>query len=579
MHKNYFNCKRSIFSYIMKKSFRYFPTCLTLLAILLLTVPASAAKNNATDKAIVKVLTYDAQDKPLQTGYGFFLSQKGEAIAPYTLLKDACRAEVKDSKGKTWKVMRIQGASDIYDVVKFSTDCKESPALPLAQQPATKGAQVTRYLSNGDKGLTPLSAQITEAKKYDNLTYYTLTSKADNATAGTPLLDDKGQVIGIMQKSADKDLTKSYAADVAVVQFLSTSGLSAGQSVLQSIHIPKQLPADTLQAATYLYLLQTNSSDSTAYLTALEDFKQIFPQKATGYVEHAAFAASRQQFAQAETEYEAAFQHADNQAEVHYNFSKLLYRLNMYKSYQTYKDWTLEKALNEAQQAYEIMPMPLYQLQIGDCQFALKQYDAAFQTYQAVNASDFRSEKTFFYAARTRELMDDDSTVVLALMDSAMFRFPEPYSSEAGPYLLQRAQLRYKYGQYRKSALDFDAYEKLIGSHNLNDNFFYMKEQADLAAHIYPWAMSDIEKCLSIRPNDYLYIVEKAIVHLHVGDYEEAIYEAQRAAKIDSKGADAYKVIGIAYGQQGNKTEALKYLNQAKTLGDPQVDEWIEKLK
>ena len=74
-------------------------------------------------------------------------------------------------------------------------------------------------------------------------------------------------------------------------------------------------------------------------------------------------------------------------------------------------------------------------------------------------------------------------------------------------------------------------------------------------------------------------MVEKAVIQLRVGSIDEAIYTAEQALKINPEGADAYKVLGIAYGQNDNKTEALKYLKKAKELGDPQVDEWIEKLQ
>ena len=106
-----------------------------------------------------------------------------------------------------------------------------------------------------------------------------------------------------------------------------------------------------------------------------------------------------------------------------------------------------------------------------------------------------------------------------------------------------------------------------------------MKEQADLAAGLFPWALDDIDKALSIRPKEYLYVVEKAVIQLRVGSIDEAIYQAEQALKLNPEGADAYKVLGIAYGQNDNKEESLKYLKKAKELGDPQVDEWIEKLQ
>ena len=132
---------------------------------------------------------------------------------------------------------------------------------------------------------------------------------------------------------------------------------------------------------------------------------------------------------------------------------------------------------------------------------------------------------------------------------------------------------------YREAAMDYHAYEQTVGVNRLSDAFFYEKEQVDLQARLYPWAIEDIDKALRLRPKEYLYLVEKAMVHLRVASYDEAVYAAEQALKVNSEGADAYKVLGIANAQNGKKDEALKFLNKAKELGDPQVEEWINELK
>jgi tetratricopeptide (TPR) repeat protein len=552
--------------------------------ILLLLLPMFVltelqAKGKESKKGLVQVTTYDKAGQKIHSGYGFFISENGKCLAAYDLFLGAAKAEVIDSKGAKWNVMRIEGASDLYDLVKFTTNCQKSESYTLSDKAATQDAIVSVFMSDGKKGVQLSTSKILECKKYDNLTYYTLASMADNQMAGTPVFDANGMVIGVMQKNAEKVLTKSYAADIAIEKLLSTSALSAGQTALNKIFIPKQLPEDKSQAASYLYLMSKNMQDTTSYLAALSDFKTAYPDQCTAYVEHASLMASKQQYSLAEADYNEAFQAVKDQSEVHYNLSKLIYRLNMYTDYRKYKDWDLNKALSEAVEAYKLSPLPLYQLQQGDCYYALKQYQQAFDTYQILNKTSFASPATFFYAAKARELMDNDSTVVLALLDSAVARFPQPYKVEAAPYLLQRAQLRQKYSQFKASAIDYDAYEKLIGTQNLNDNFFYMKEQADISANLYAWALNDIDKALQIRPKEYLYNVEKAILQLRVGNNDEAIYNAQQALKVNSEGSDAYKVLGIANAQKKNKAEALKYLQKAKELGDTQVDEWIKKLR
>lgn len=548
-------------------------TVFTLITLFTLTLTVSA-KSKGYSQSLLKVCSYDRQGKELHRGWGFFVSAGGTAVAPYEVFKEAWSAKITDSKGKQWNVTRICGASDLYDVVKFNTDCnKATPLEPSAQKPARGAAVVLQTLKS------TLPATVTESSTYEGVTYYTLSLKSDDNAIGLPLTDSEGKVACIMQKTADKDKSKSYAVDFSVVGQLQISAISAGQTALNAIHMAKQLPDDAQQASSYLYLLARNTEDTLSYLTGLGDYISKFPEQATGYVDRATFYAYNGRYAEAETDFNEALRKVKNQDEVHFGMSKLLYQLNLYKSYRPYKDWTLERALSEAQQAQQLSPNTIYLLQIGDCQFAMKQYADAFNTYQEINKTPGASAQTFFYAARARECLDNDSATVLALLDSAMARFTQPYRSPAGPYLLQRAQHRDKYGFYHNAAIDYHDYEQLIGTEHLNDEFFYQKEQCDLKAHLYQWALEDIDKALTIKPKEYLYRVEKVAILLRVGSYDEAIYEAREALKLNPEGSDAYKFIGIAYGQKGNDAEALKNLNKAKELGDTQVDEWIKNLQ
>lgn len=533
-----------------------------------------AAKSKGGSPALVKVSSFDREGKPLATGTGFFISSAGEAVAPYDVFKQAWSAKIVDAKGKTWNVTRISGASDLYDVVKFRTDCSGSEPVTLSDVKLKTGVTANILTEKASQ-----QARVQEASQYEGVTYYTLSLPADDKLVGCPVVGADGKVAAIVQKNADKDKSKSYAVDIDVARLISITPISASQPALSNIHIAKQLPDDASQAASYLYLLAKNTQDTLSYLTGLADFIQAWPDKSGGYMDRATYYAYNGQYEKAEADYNAAIANTKEKGDVYYAMSKLLYQLNLYQSYKPYKDWTLSRALTEAQQAQQTSPNPLYQLQVGDCQFALKQYNDAYNTYQEINRSPAASSQTFFYAARARELVDDDSAAVLALLDSAMSRFSQPYRSPAGPYLLQRAQHRDKYGFYKAAALDYRDYEKLVGADHLNDAFFYQKEQCDLNARLYPWALEDIDKALAIKPDDYLYLVEKAVVELRVGNDDEAEYAARQALKVKPDGADAYKVLGIVAGQNKKKSEALRYLNKAKELGDPQAEALIKELK
>ena len=70
-------------------------------------------------RAVFSVVTYDQNDKILNTGNGFFVTEDGIALSDYTLFKGAQRAVVMSSDGAQMPVEAIMGADDMYDVVKF----------------------------------------------------------------------------------------------------------------------------------------------------------------------------------------------------------------------------------------------------------------------------------------------------------------------------------------------------------------------------------------------------------------------------------------------------------------------------
>ena len=70
-------------------------------------------------RAVFSVVTYDKNDKILNTGNGFFVTEDGIALSDYSLFKGAERAVIVNFEGKQMPVNAILGADDMYDVIKF----------------------------------------------------------------------------------------------------------------------------------------------------------------------------------------------------------------------------------------------------------------------------------------------------------------------------------------------------------------------------------------------------------------------------------------------------------------------------
>ena len=93
-------------------------------------------------RAVFSVITYDKNDKMLNTGNGFFVSEDGLALSDYSLFKGAERAVIVTAEGKQMPVSLILGADDMYDVIKFRVAITEKkvPSLVVATTAPAAGA-------------------------------------------------------------------------------------------------------------------------------------------------------------------------------------------------------------------------------------------------------------------------------------------------------------------------------------------------------------------------------------------------------------------------------------------------------
>lgn len=535
-------------------------------------------------RAVFSVVTYDKNDKILNTGNGFFVSEDGLALSDYSLFKGAERAVIITADGKQMPVSLILGADDMYDVVKFRVAIvgKKVPSLLVAGTAPAAGSSAWMLPYSTQKSIACVSGKV---KKVDDIAgdyhYYTLDMPMKDKMVSCPVMNEAGEVFGIAQKSFGMDTaTTCYASGASFAMSQHISALSLGDAALKNIGIRKGLPDTEDQALVYLYMASSSSS-SEDYERLLGDFIAKFPDNADGYLRRANFYVVKAKedasfFDKAAQDMEAAQKVAKKKDDVLYNIAKLIYAYQLEKPEKTYNDWTFETALNQIRQAMELNPLPVYVQLEGDILFAMQDYAGALAAYEQVNRSNLASPATFFSAAKTKELMKAESGEILALMDSCVARCPQPVTASYAPYLLERATMRVNAGQARQAMLDYDGYFKAVNG-QVNDLFYYYREQAALKARQYQRALDDISKAVELNPNDLTYQAEQAAVNLRVGRYDTAMKLLQAIIQTNPKYAEAYRLLGLCHIQLKQKEEACKNFNKAKELGDPNVDALIEK--
>ncbi len=524
-------------------------------------------------KSVFTLKTFDAAGTLLGSAGGVFVGEQGEALSAYEPLRGAARAVVIDAAGKEHPVQLILGVNSTYDVAKLLVDMKKSQPVAVAPQAAAQGEAVWLLPYRATKSALP--GTVSKAETFmDDYAYYTVRMTLPDEGVGLPLLNDQGQLIGLMQQPAAQGDSLSYAVSAIFADSLKMSGLSINDPALRAIGIKKALPDDVRQALLTLFVAPS-TLDSVACAELVNDFILKFPNEQEGYVTRARMAADGSRYADADADMQRAVSLGEKQDEAHYNYSRLIYQVLMLHPDSVYEPWTFDKAMAEAEAAYAVQPLPLYRQQQAYILYTQKRFSEASAIYDQLYHSDLRSPELFVEAATCR-LMMGDSVQHLALLDSAVSLFSQPYLKEAAPYILTRAQARMQAGKYRDAVTDLNDYEKLMAM-QVGDQFYYLRFQAEQGGRMFQLALNDIAKAISMKPSEELYYAEKASLEVRVGLYDDAIATARQCIDLVPGYSDGHLFLGLALCLKGDKAEGVKSLQRARELGDAQADGLIEK--
>ena len=302
--------------------------------LLLITLPLHAQQSPKWAKkarsAVFSVITYDNEDKILNTGNGFFISDKGEAIADYTLFRGAERAVVITTDGKQLPVTHILGANDIYDIVKFRIDAGKEKLTALTID--TLGVQVGQSVwmlpystsKSVECTLGKVEERVTAAEQY---AYYTLRLPMTEKQVSCPIMNEEGKVVAMMQKPyGGQDNITNYAVDANFSANLTIGALTGNSATLRAIGIKKALPPTEQEALVYLYM--NSGREPQEYLSMLNEFIATYPQSAEGLQRRAALYVQSfrdsAHFQLAEEDMTHALELNSNKADAHYALCRLI---------------------------------------------------------------------------------------------------------------------------------------------------------------------------------------------------------------------------------------------------------------
>ena len=526
-------------------------------------------------KSVFTLKTFDENGALIASSNGFFVGANGEAVSNFAPFKGAARAIIIDAQDKEMEVTGMLGANDMYDVAKFRVAGKTQP-LTVAAGIAPTGS--TAWILPYRETKKVASGIVRKAETFQtDYAYYTITMQTSEQAVSSPLLNDNGEVIGLIQPSASSKDTLSYAVSARFADSLKINGLSLNDPTLRLTRIPIEIP-DNINDANLMVYMASGNTDSAAYVKLVDEFIRKFPKSSDGYTYRAQFAAAHADFAEADRYIQQALKVADKKDEVLFSYARMIYNKNIYQSDIPYDAWTYDKALEAIREASTVNPSPSYRQLEANILYASKRYDEAYDIYtDLARNSNLGAAEMWFYAASCKA-QQKDTLARIALLDSAINTFSKPYLKEAAPYLWSRAEARLDAGKYREAISDMNEYEQLMAA-EVNARFYYIRHQAEIEGRLFQQALNDIERAITMEPKETLYYAEKASLEIRVGRYDEAMATAKECISIAPDNSDGYLFLGLAQCLKGNKKEGIPNLQKARELGDPQADGLIEKYK
>lgn len=559
----------------MKRIFIFFVLQLSIIACQLSTGGSLLAQPNPVKqaaKSVFTLTTFRPDGSLLASSHGVFIGSQGEAISDLTPFLGAKRAVVVDANGKQMDVERILGANDMYDMCHFRVNGKTTPAIAAASVAPTGSQAWLLPYTMGKNPLQAVQATVKNAETFmEKYGYYVFNITVPENAVNCPFVNEQGEVLGLLQLTSSGD--NIHAASALYASQLRATALEFNNSIFGRIGIPVALPDDQQQAQLALIM---SGNDSVKAAAIIDDFIRKYPKLPDGYQKRAQMEVDASLFDLAAKDMETVIKNTEKKDEAHYSYSQLIYQKELYRADEPYPAWSFDKALEQAQQAYSVNPLPVYQHLEAQIRFSKKEYQKAYEMFLQLTKTPLRSPELFYEAAHSQQMIQPNDTAFIALIDSAIMACDSVNRVNPSPYILARAQAYDQAGMYRKAVADYNIYAYIMRP-TLTAQFFYTRGQCETKAKLWQQALNDFSIAIELDKQQPVYYAEKANLLLRLRQLDDAIDIARQCTAIDETYPDGYLVLGLALMQKGEKAEGMQNLRKAKELGSEQAQPLIEK--
>lgn len=187
-------------------------------------------------------------------------------------------------------------------------------AAVTATDAAPKGSKLW-LVETADKRTQTTQYEVDKAETFmDKYAYYVFDYNNHKPVQGSVFVNEKGQVVGLMQQSARS--LYANAVDVRFVSTLAASHLDINNSLYTKTALRLSLPTDK-QNALLMVMLAAECKDKAKYEGYIADYIKQFPKEVDGYATSALQKLTNNDWQGADTEMQTALKVATDKAEAH----------------------------------------------------------------------------------------------------------------------------------------------------------------------------------------------------------------------------------------------------------------------
>jgi tetratricopeptide (TPR) repeat protein len=150
--------------------------------------------------AVVTIITYDLENKPVGVGSGFFVDKRGHLMTNYHVLKGAYAADVRTYKGPKYPIISILAEDEDADLIKVAVDIppKEVFYATVTKQLPSIAERIVVVGSPLGLDQTVSEGIVSSIRKMPSVgNFFQMSAPISPGSSGSPVVNMKGKVVGI----------------------------------------------------------------------------------------------------------------------------------------------------------------------------------------------------------------------------------------------------------------------------------------------------------------------------------------------------------------------------------------------